>query len=487
MIIPDMLNLLPELIILAGTLMLLLFAVFIKYEALRVVNTVSIAILFAALSATIITEPTKILLLFTQLVNDEFAHFSKIIILAITTLFAISNRDFVKKDGVDVPEYSVLILLSVLGMMVMVSSQTFLSLFMGLELQSLSLYVLTAIRRDDKKASEAGLKYFLLGSLATGIMLYGMTFIYGAVGSVSFAAIQVFLQGANPAPMGFYLGMAFIIAGIVFKISAVPFHMWTPDVYEGAPTTVVSFFASVPKVAAFCMITRLLAEPMLLAHDQWQYLIAALGVATMIVGVFGALNQKNIKRLLAYSSIMNMGYAMLGLLSHDFYGIESSLIYVTLYAVTVLCFFICLLIINRRGQEIQNITDLAGLFKVYPGIAFVMVFLLFSFAGVPPLAGFLGKLYVFEAVLHADMLPVAIIGVLVSVIAAAYYLYVVKVIVMDEPQEDGVLTLAAGGELKETGALLVTGVIIGGLTWFFIKPEFFLQLALAASKTFFTS
>lgn len=486
MIIQNILPLLPELIILVGAMKLLLFTVFIKQETLRIVTTLSAAVLFTALIAAVMGEPTKDLLFFNQLVNDGFARFAKIIILAVTILLAISNRDFLKKEGIDVPEYSVLILLSVLGMMVMVSAQSLISLFMGLELQSLSLYIMTAIRRDDKRASEAGLKYFLLGSLATGIMLYGMSFIYGTAGNIGFAEIKSFLHTVTPIPVAFYLGMVFIIAGIVFKISVVPFHMWAPDVYEGAPTSVVGFFASVPKVAAFCMMTRLLTEPLLHAHAQWQYLIAALAVATMIVGVFGALYQKNIKRLLGYSSIMNMGYALLGLLSGDANDIESSLIYVALYAVTVLCFFICLLIVGRRGQEIQNINDLSGLFRVYPGIAVVMVFLLFSFAGVPPLAGFLGKLYVFEAVLHANMLSIAIIGVLVSVVAAAYYLYVVKVIMMDEPQETR-LALITGGEMKETGSLLVTGLIVGGLTWFFIKPEFFLKSFLIASKALFVS
>lgn len=486
MIIHNILPLLPELTILVGAMILLLFTVFIKQEAVRVVTTLSVAILLVALGAVILGEPTRNLLLFRQLVNDGFARFSKIIILAVAVLLAISNRDFLKKEGIDVPEYAVLILLSVIGMMVMVSAQSLISLFMGLELQSLSLYVMTAIRRDDKKASEAGLKYFLLGSLATGIMLYGMTFIYGTAGNIGFAEIKSFLQTAMPVPLAFYLGMVFIIAGIVFKIAVVPFHMWAPDVYEGAPTTVVSFFASVPKLAAFCMMARLLAEPLLSAHAQWQYLIAALAVVTMVVGVFGALYQKNIKRLLAYSSIMNMGYALLGLLSGDAYATESSLIYVALYAVTVLCFFICLLIVGRRGQEIQNINDLSGLFRIYPGISFIMVFLLFSFAGVPPLAGFLGKLYVFEAALHANMLFVAVIGVLVSVVAAGYYLYVVKVIVMDEPQEAR-LALPAGGEMKETGSLLVTGLIVGGLTWFFIRPEFFLQSVIAASRALFIS
>lgn len=486
MIIQNILPLLPELIILAGAMILLLFTVFIKQDVVRVVTTLSVAILFLAVVAAVIGEPTKNLLLFHQLVNDAFARFSKIIILAGTTLLAISNRDFLKKEGIDVPEYSVLVLLSVLGMMIMVSAQSFLSLFMGLELQSLSLYVITAIRRDDKRASEAGLKYFLLGSLATGIMLYGMSFIYGATGNVGFAEIKSFLHTATPVPVAFYLGMVFIMSGIVFKISVVPFHMWAPDVYEGAPTSVVSFFASVPKVAAFCMMVRLLAEPFFNAHAQWQYLIATFAVATMIVGVFGALYQQNIKRLLGYSSVMNMGYALLGLLSGSASDIESSLIYVVLYAVTVLCFFICLLIVGRRGQEIKNINDLSGLFRIYPSIAFIMVFLLFSFAGVPPLAGFLGKLYVFEAALHANMFPVAIIGALVSVVAAGYYLYVVKVIMIDEPQAAR-LALAAGGDMNETGSLLVTGLIIGGLMWFFLKPEFFLRSFIIASEALFVS
>lgn len=486
MIIHNILPLVPELIIFAGAIILLLLTVFVRQEALRVVTTLSATILLIALSFEVLGTAGKSLLLFNQLVHDEFARFAKIVILSISALIAISNRDFLKKEGIDSPEYSVLILLSVLGMMVMVSSQTLISLFMGLELQSLSLYIMTTIRRNDKKASEAGLKYFLLGSLATGFMLYGMTFVYGTTGNIAFAEIKSFLQSATSVPLSFYLGVVFIIAGLIFKISVVPFHMWAPDVYEGAPTSVVSFFASVPKVAAFCLITRLLAEPFLGVHAQWQFLIASLAVITMIIGGFGALYQKNIKRLLAYSSIMNMGYALLGLLSGDVNGIESSLIYVALYAVTVLCFFICLLLVRRRDHEVENIRDLSGLFQVYPGIALIMVFLLFSFAGVPPLAGFLGKLYVFEAVLHANMLSVAIIGVLMSVVAASYYLYVIKVIMMDEPGETK-LALVAGGEIKEKSALLVTGVIVGGLIWFFVKPQLFLNFVIAASRALSTS
>ncbi len=484
MVIQDILALLPELIIFVGAMILLMLTVFVKQGVLRAVTITTIAILLVALIATIFAEPSKIPLLYNQIVNDSFARLSKLIVLSVSVLLAISNHDFLKKDGVDAPEYSVLILLSILGMMVMVSATSFLSLFMGLELQSLSLYVMTAIRRDDTKCSEAGVKYFLLGSLATGIMLYGMTFIYGTVGNIGFGEIKVFLKTIDSVPMAFYLGMGLVIAGTVFKISAVPFHMWAPDVYEGAPTTIVSFFASVPKVAAFCMITRLLVEPMLGAYTHWRYMIAVLAVITMIVGVFGALNQHNIKRLLAYSSIMNMGYALLGLLSGDAYGIEASLIYIAVYAVSVLAFFICLLLVSRRGHQIQNITDLSGLFRLYPQVAAAMVFLLFSFAGVPPLSGFLGKLYVFKAVLHADMIGVAMIGVCASVLAAAYYLYVIKVIVIDE-LKPGSLRFVGGGEKTETGALFVTGLIIGGLTWFFVKPEFFLKSILTASQGLF--
>jgi len=268
MLIQDVLALLPELIIFVGAMILLMLTVFVKHGVLRAVTITTVAILLIALIAAIFGEPSKIPLLYNQIANDSFARLSKLIVLSISVL---------------------------------------LSLFMGLELQSLSLYVMTAIRRDDTKCSEAGVKYFLLGSLATGIMLYGMTFIYGTVGNIGFGEIKVFLKTVDSIPMTFYLGMGLVIAGTVFKISAVPFHMWAPDVYEGAPTTVVSFFASVPKIAAFCMMTRLLVEPMLGAYAHWRYMIAVLAVITMIVGVFGALNQHNIKRLLAYSSIMNMG------------------------------------------------------------------------------------------------------------------------------------------------------------------------------------
>lgn len=481
MILQDTLTLLPELIIALGAMVLLLFGVFIKYEASRIVNTVAIVILGIAFAAEFMNQPTGVSLFFYQLANDEFIKFSKFLILGIAILVTISNRDFLKNDMALVPEYSVLILFSVLGMMVMVSAKSFLSLFLGLELQSLSLYVLTAIRRDDLKSSEAGLKYFLLGSLATGIMLYGMTFIYGLVGNLCFMEIKAFLAVTTKVPLSFYLGLLFIIAGVAFKISAVPFHMWAPDVYEGAPTIAVSFFSSVPKVAAFCMMTRLLYEPLFLVKDQWTVFIMALAVVTMIVGVLGALFQKNIKRLLAYSSIMNMGYAMLGLVAADVSGLQASLVYIAIYGVSILGFFICLLIVSRRGHEVQDINDLSGLYKKFPCMTFIMSFLLFSFAGVPPLAGFFGKLYIFQAILHAEMLSIAILGVLVSVIAAGYYLYVIKVMVMDT-QPPGNLVLATDGEYKEYGALIVTGAIVTGLTWFFIKPGFFLSIVASASK-----
>lgn len=484
MIFEHMAILLPELIIGIGSLILLLLSVFFKKDTLQFVTNAALIILTGVLvSITVGTFPPGTFF-YDQLVCNSFIVVVKILLIILGILVTFISRHFLKKDGIEVSEYSILVLLAVLGMLIMVSANSFLSLFMGLELQSLSLYILTAIRRDDAKASEAAVKYFLLGSLATGIMLYGITFIYGTVGSVNFPEIKLFLGNSPASPLAFYMGMIFVLVGVLFKVSVAPFHMWAPDVYEGAPATVVSFFASVPKIAAFCMLIRLLSEPFFHAHLQWQSILAVLSVISMVIGALGALTQSNIKRLLGYSSILNMGYALLGVLPATNSGIEAALVYIILYAFTILGFFMCLLHASRRGYELQNLSDLAGLFRISPSLAFSMVFLLFSFAGIPPLAGFVGKLYVFKAALQADLIVVALIGVITSVIAAAYYLYLIKIIVIDEPALS-VLKLPQGGEVSDTSSMVLIGIVIGTLSWFFIRPEFFLKLISKASQGVF--
>jgi NADH-quinone oxidoreductase subunit N len=317
-------------------------------------------------------------------------------------------------------------------MMLMVSASSFIGLYMGIELQSLALYVLAAFHRDSLRSTEAGLKYFVLGALASGMMLYGISLIYGFTGSVDFAVISHLVTASNVS-VGLVFGIVFLIAGLAFKISAVPFHMWSPDVYEGAPTPITAFFFMSPKVAAMMLFVRAMLGPFPGAFHQWQQIIVAISVLSMVLGAFAAIGQTNIKRLMAYSSIGHMGYALLGLAAGTTQGVQGVLLYMLIYLVTNAGVFACILAMRRHGEQVETIADLAGLARTQPKLAFAFSALMFSLAGIPPLAGFFAKFYVFLAAIQAHLYIPAIIGVLASVVGAFYYLRIVKLIYFDEP------------------------------------------------------
>ena len=344
----------------------------------------------------------------------------------------LSSKDYVKSNSIDKIEYPIIILSSTLGMILMISSYDLIIFYLGLELQSLSLYILASFKRNNERSTEAGLKYFVLSALASGLLLYGCSLIYGFTGSTNFEIISTNLNEANT---GAVFGIVFIIVGLAFKVSAVPFHMWTPDVYEGSPTSVTSFFALVPKIAAISVFIRFMYVPFINVIDQWQTIIIFLSIASMILGAVAAIGQNNIKRLMAYSTIGHMGYALAGLATGTNQGIQSTIIYLTIYLVMNLGAFGCIFMMKRENIFYENINDLSGLSKNHPMLAFSFLIILFSLAGIPPLAGFFAKFYIFMAVIEAKMYALAIIGLVTTVISSFYYLRIIKVVYFDKPKK----------------------------------------------------
>ncbi len=368
-------------------------------------------------------------------IMDDFARYIKVIILLGAIASVVYAASFLKDEQIFRFEYPVLMIFAVVGMMVMVSANDLLTVYLGLELSSLSLYVLAAIHRESIKSSEAGLKYFVLGAISSGFILFGCSLIYGFAGATNFDDISVLLSGDNSLNIGVIFGMVFILSGLAFKISAVPFHMWTPDVYEGAPTSVTAFFAIVPKIAAIALIIRILFEVFPSMSEQWQQVVVFISVASMAIGAFGAIAQKNIKRLMAYSSIGNMGYALIGVAAATQNGVYSVLVYVTIYMVMTVGVFGIIMCMRKRGYAAESISDLSGLSKNSPVMAYGMAILMFSLSGIPPMAGFFGKFMIFEAAVNAEMYILAVIGVLLSVVAAYYYLRVIKIMFFDEAED----------------------------------------------------
>ena len=363
-------------------------------------------------------------------VYDGLSLYSKILIILGTILTLLIGNKPQKIDGFNQPEYPVLILFSVLGMVLMTSSKNLISLYMALELQSLPLYVIAAINRDNLKSSEAGLKYFILGALSSGLLLFGMSLVYGAVGDTSFSSISD-VSSQNMSSI-LLVGLVFILSGLAFKISLVPFHMWTPDVYEGAPTPVTAFFAIVPKIAAITILVRVTFSAFDNAVTSWQQIIIFLSLLSMILGSFAAIMQTNLKRLMAYSSIAHMGYALVGVASGLLEGVSGVLIYMAIYIIMNVGAFIIILSMRRDNQIVEEIYDLKGISKTHPFLAFSFVTILFSMAGIPPLAGFFGKWLVFYSAVNANLVFLAIIGVLTSVVGAFYYLRIIKIMYFDE-------------------------------------------------------
>ncbi len=409
-------------------------------------------------------------------VVDDFGRFMKVLALLGSAVTLIMSGRYLLRAKMDMEEYPVLILLATVGMLLMISANDLISLYMGIELQSLALYVVAAINRDSAKSSEAGLKYFVLGALSSGMLLYGASLVYGLTGHTQFADIakELSLTGSN---LGIIFGIVFIIAGLAFKVSAVPFHMWTPDVYEGAPTPVTAFFAAAPKIAAITLFTRVMIGPFANVTHEWQQIVVLISIASMVLGAFAAIGQNNIKRLLAYSSIANMGFALVGLAAGTIEGVQGVLVYMLIYLITTLGVFACVLAMRRNGTYVETISDLAGLSKTNKGLAFMLAMLMFSLAGIPPLAGFFGKLFVFSAAVKAGLWPLAIIGVVASVVGAYYYLRIIKIMYFDEP---ATAFDAVDGEVK--WVVYVSGffVLLFGL---FAQP--LLSVAIAAASSLF--
>lgn len=435
---------LPEILLAAGTLLLVLLGAVRGDRSVGQVTTLALVLL--AVVGILIWRAGPTAPAFNgSFLGDGFGRFMKLAAIIGSFVTLAMSQEFWRDQKVAKFEYPILVLLSTLGMLVLISAGDLIALYLGLELMSLPLYVVASIHRDDARASEAGLKYFVLGALSSGMLLYGASLVYGLTGSVEFKTISGVLAQTG-AGTGVIFGLVFVMAGIAFKISAVPFHMWTPDVYEGAPTPVTAFFASAPKMAAMAIAARLVMTAFPGITAQWQQIVVFISIASMALGAFAAIGQRNIKRLMAYSSIGHMGFALVGLSAGTAAGVQGVAIYMALYLVMTLGTFACILGMRRNGAYVEDIEDLAGLGRTRPGMAFALAMLMFSLAGVPPLAGFFAKWYVFAAAVNAGLYTLAVIGVLTSVVGAYYYLRIVKIMYFDEPKpafEPASLTLRA--------------------------------------------
>ena len=426
----------PELLLALGALVLLLVGVYSGERSYFTVTGLAIALILAT-GLVIIISPKVGIFGGNALILDGFSRYMKIL-MVVGALFAlIMSVGFAKAEKFAKFEFPVLVLLAALGMMLMISAGNMLTLYMGLELHSLALYVLAACNRDNVKSSEAGLKYFVLGALSSGMLLYGISLIYGFTGQIGFKEIAQVLNGQAPQ-IGVIFGIVFVLAGLAFKISVVPFHMWTPDVYEGAPTPITAFFASAPKVAAMALIIRVIVSAFLPLSGEhgvmpaWQQILVFMSIASMVLGAFAAIGQSNIKRLMAYSSISHMGYALVGLAAGSAIGVQGVMLYMTVYVAMIIGSFAFILGMRTRDGNVESIYDLAGLARTNPFMAIVMTIMLFSLASVPPMAGFFAKWSAFSAAVHAGLIPLVVIGMIASVISAFYYLRVIKIMWFDE-------------------------------------------------------
>ena len=423
----------PEIFLSLSIMFLLILGVF-KKNSSKLIQNISLIILLIT-SVIILNETLGIqetLLFNSSVVIDYLSSFMKIVTLLAAFLVLVISSNYLKTLKIFKIEYPILILSSVLGMMIMISSNDLIVFYMGLELQSLALYVLATFNRDQLKSSEAGLKYFVLSALSSGLLLYGCSLIYGFTGSTNF---NIIANQLNSNEYAITFGIVFILVGLAFKISAVPFHMWAPDVYEGSPTSVTLFFTMVPKIAALTVFIRFLYVPFLNLIDQWQMILIFLSIASMLFGAIAAIGQTNLKRLIAYSSIGHVGYTLAGVATGSNDGIQSSVIYITIYIIMNLGLFSCLLMMKRNNKYFEDIEDLSGLSKNHPLMSLSLLVILFSLAGIPPLAGFFAKFYIFKSVLEQSMYFLAIVGLLSTVVAAFYYLRIIKIMYFDKEKE----------------------------------------------------
>jgi NADH-quinone oxidoreductase subunit N len=465
---------LPELLLLGGALALLLLGAAGGDRVKGMVDGAALLLLLGAIALLLWIPGERLEAFGGSFVLDSFARFFKVLALAGTVATLFMSIDFWRKEGLERFEYGILVLLAAAGMMTLVSARDLITLYLGLELMSLSLYVIAAFDRDNLRSSEAGLKYFVLGALSSGMLLYGASLLYGFTGTVMFDGIAA---AAKEPTIGLVFGIVFLLAGFAFKVSAVPFHMWTPDVYEGAPTPVTAFFAAAPKVAAIAVFARVSIEAFPNVMAQWQQIVIFVSIASMVLGAFAAIGQTNIKRLMAYSSIGHVGYALVGLSAGTVAGVQGVLVYMAIYVAMTLGAFACILAMRRQGTAVEEIDELAGLSSTHPAMAFMLAALLFSLAGIPPLAGFFAKFYVFLAAIEAGLYVLAVIGVLASVVGAFYYLRIVKIMYMDEPKPAFERMAAPLG--------LVLGVSGLFVILFFVYPGPIVAAAELAAKSLF--
>jgi len=468
-------SVLPELIVLTSALVLLMFGAMRGERAVGIIEIASIAVLVAAGLFVVLQSGERAEAFGGSLVIDNFSRFLKVLALVGSAAALLMSIDYFRQNNIRRYEFSILVLLSAAGMMVMISAHDLVMLYLGLELMSLSLYVIAAIDRDNLRSTEAGLKYFVLGALSSGMLLYGASLIYGFTGTISYTGIAT--AAKSSASIGLIFGLVFLFAGLAFKVSAVPFHMWTPDVYEGAPTPVTAFFAAAPKVAGMALFVRAAIEAFPNIVSQWQQIIVFSSIASMMLGAFAAIGQRNIKRLMAYSSIGHVGFALVGLSAGTPAGVEGVLVYMAIYVAMTLGTFACILAMRRTGGSVESIEDLAGLAHTQPVVAFFLAALMFSLAGIPPLAGFFAKFYVFLAAIDAKLYALAVIGVVSSVVGAYYYLRIVKIMYMDEPAG---AFLPMANELRFVLGLAGLFVIL-----FFVYPAPLLAVAENAAKSLF--
>jgi NADH-quinone oxidoreductase subunit N len=471
----------PELFISLAAMVLLLWGVYHRYQVGFTISIVSLFVLLGGALLILQHPPASQELFNGAFIDDRFARFMKILTLAGSALAVLLSFDYMRRERILRFEYPVLILLSTVGMMLTISANDLISLYLALEFQSLALYVVAAFHRDSLRSTEAGLKYFVLGVLSSGLLLYGSSLVYGYTGATAFPRIAGAVQ-AHGASIGFIFGLVFVLAGLAFKIAAVPFHMWTPDVYEGAPTPVTAYFAGAAKLSAMAMVIRVILGAFPDAVAQWQQIVIAISVGSMALGAFAAIGQQNIKRLLGYSSISNVGYALIGLAAATpdgagAEGISSVLIYLTIYLAMTVGSFACVLGMRQGRHMSESIVDLAGISRQKPLFAFLFAALLFSLAGIPPLAGFFAKFYVFNAAIQAHLYWLAVVGVVLSVVGAYYYLRVVKIMYFDEP---GVTFDRMPGTVQLTLALTAGFVIL-----FFLYPSTLKAAADVASRSLF--
>jgi NADH-quinone oxidoreductase subunit N len=458
---------LPEILLTAGAVVLMMVAAFMGRGGSAITTWTSVLLLIGATVLLIGAPQTAGPIFGGLVVADGFGAFGKMLIFLGAAVAIVAAHNWFERDFEHAAEYPVLILLSCVGMAVMVSATSLVSLYVGLELQSLSAYVLAAYRRTDDRSAEAGLKYFVLGALASGILLYGISLLYGFTGTIQFDGIAAAFARDHDYSLGLLFGLVFLLAGLAFKISAVPFHMWTPDVYEGAPTPVTTFFASAPKVAAVLLSVRVCIDALGPAIDAWRQIIAFTALASIILGAVAAYGQTNLKRLLAYSSINNVGFALVGLVAGGAAGASSVLFYMAVYIVMTLGSFLCILgLRDEKGEPLEAIDSLSGISQSRPAFAAAFAIFMFSLAGIPPLLGFWPKLVVFQAALSQQLYVLAVVGFLGSVIGAYYYIKIVKVMYFDAPGQ----ALAKRGNRLEGVLILLAALLVSPLGYLLIGP-----------------